>query len=104
MRKHFIFDSESALHFAILSLTFFFIRVMPSKENRIKLDEPFTKTKISVSTMAFIVPVMKKDYILYSSAMADARKKRANSNPLEVRRKGEATRKCKNVFLDPLHI
>uniref|UniRef100_A0A914YNA9 Uncharacterized protein n=1 Tax=Panagrolaimus superbus TaxID=310955 RepID=A0A914YNA9_9BILA len=41
--------------------------------------------------MAFIVPVMKKDYVLYNSAKAEARKKRANSNPLEIRRKGDST-------------
>jgi hypothetical protein len=39
--------------------------------------------------MAFIVPVMKKDYVLYNSA--EARKKRANSNPLEIQRKGDST-------------
>uniref|UniRef100_A0AC35FKX9 Uncharacterized protein n=1 Tax=Panagrolaimus sp. PS1159 TaxID=55785 RepID=A0AC35FKX9_9BILA len=39
--------------------------------------------------MAFIVPVMKKDYVLYNSA--EARKKRANSNPLEIQRKGNST-------------
>uniref|UniRef100_A0A7E4VK80 Uncharacterized protein n=1 Tax=Panagrellus redivivus TaxID=6233 RepID=A0A7E4VK80_PANRE len=40
--------------------------------------------------MAFIVPVMKKDYVLYNSSSNEARKKRANSNPDEMRRRNHA--------------
>lgn len=42
-------------------------------------------------TMAFIVPVMKKDYVLYNST--EKKKDRSNSNPIEIRTKNDATRK-----------
>lgn len=38
---------------------------------------------ITDTTMAFIVPVMKKDFILYNTL--DRKKDRANSNPIDIR-------------------
>uniref|UniRef100_A0AC34QT06 Uncharacterized protein n=1 Tax=Panagrolaimus sp. JU765 TaxID=591449 RepID=A0AC34QT06_9BILA len=39
--------------------------------------------------MAFIVPVMKKDYVLYNQT--EKKKDRSNSSPIEIRTKNDAT-------------
>ena len=47
--------------------------------------------RISATNMAFIVPVVRRDFILYNSV--DKKKDRADSNPIELRKKNESGRK-----------
>ena len=47
--------------------------------------------RISATTMAFIVPVVKRDFILYHSS--SKKKDRADSNPVELKKKNQPSRK-----------